>query len=79
MWHHLLNLRVTNKYRGSPKNNASNFPEIYESPLHKKAKGHCFLIRFNLYHIIKSTQENTCKKINKANKFLLIKLKTPRF
>jgi hypothetical protein len=55
MWHHLLNLRVTNKYRGSPKNNASNFPEIYESPLHKKAKGHCFLIRFNLYHIIKST------------------------
>lgn len=33
---------ATNNNRGSPNNNAINFPEVYESLVHKKATRPCF-------------------------------------
>lgn len=42
MEHHLLNLQLLRKSRGSPNNNASNFPEVYESLVRKMATRPCF-------------------------------------
>ncbi len=52
---------ATKNYIGSPNNNATNFPDIYESPLHKRQRGTAFLVRFqrtnkgifSIYFIIK--------------------------
>jgi len=36
---------ATNNNRGSPNNNAINFPEVYESLVHKRQQGPAFFIR----------------------------------
>lgn len=44
--HHLLNLKLPRKSRGSPNNNASNLPEVYESLVRKWQQDPAFFIRF---------------------------------
>ena len=58
---------ATKNYIGSPNNNATNFPEIYENPLHRRQKGTAFLIRFQneqrnyqyILHQINSKEEKS--------------------